>query len=190
MRIELMPGLDNVIRFPAERRVRPTLELLYEIAPDVREVLCVAESFGIAPLECDPCGQADREMAQRLIFEVPDAPEGARQSALAAMRERVVVLAVGACWDAHDAGRAADEARQRLGSSPADGGRFVDVDHCQAQADRLAAEAAEALVRAHVLTERARGGSHAIDLACRGEPWRARSADDDMLWLIDFQAAG
>ncbi len=38
MRVEVLPGMTNVVRFPVERRARPTLELLREIAPDVRVV--------------------------------------------------------------------------------------------------------------------------------------------------------
>ena len=47
MRVELLPGMTNVVRFPVERRARPTLELLRGIAPDVREVLNLAEAFGM-----------------------------------------------------------------------------------------------------------------------------------------------
>jgi len=39
MRIELLPGMTNVVRFPVERRARATLELLRGVAPDVREVV-------------------------------------------------------------------------------------------------------------------------------------------------------
>ena len=49
MRVELLPGMKNVLRFPIERRARPTLDLLREIAPDVREVLNIAEAFGMEP---------------------------------------------------------------------------------------------------------------------------------------------
>jgi len=49
MRVELLPGGKNVLRFPIERRARPTLGLLREIAPDVREVLNIAEAFGMEP---------------------------------------------------------------------------------------------------------------------------------------------
>ncbi len=38
MRIEFMPGMTNVVRFPLEVRVEPSLELLLDIAPDCREV--------------------------------------------------------------------------------------------------------------------------------------------------------
>ena len=47
MRVELLPGLTNVIRFPLERRARPTLDLLREIAPDAREVGSAIEAFGL-----------------------------------------------------------------------------------------------------------------------------------------------
>ena len=46
MRVELLPGMTNVVRFPLEHRARRTLELLRGVAPDVREVLNVAEAFG------------------------------------------------------------------------------------------------------------------------------------------------
>jgi len=47
MSVELLSGMTNVVRFPVERRARPTLELLRGIAPDVREVMNVAEAFGM-----------------------------------------------------------------------------------------------------------------------------------------------
>ena len=47
MNIELLPGLTNVIRFPLEERARPSCELLREIEPDIREVMSVAEAFGL-----------------------------------------------------------------------------------------------------------------------------------------------
>lgn len=34
MRVELLPGMTNVVRFPVERRAQPRLELLRGIAPE------------------------------------------------------------------------------------------------------------------------------------------------------------
>jgi hypothetical protein len=45
MRPDMLPGTPNVVRFPVERRARPTLDLMREIAPDVREVPAIAEVF-------------------------------------------------------------------------------------------------------------------------------------------------
>lgn len=50
MRLELMPIHPNVVRFPLERRVAPSLSLVRQIAPDPREVAVVAEVFGLPPV--------------------------------------------------------------------------------------------------------------------------------------------
>ena len=71
MHIEPLPGQDNVVRFPVERRARPTLELLREIAPDVREVSLVADTFG---LEEPPHGlrhEVDARTAEYVAGQVP-----------------------------------------------------------------------------------------------------------------------
>ncbi|MBV8287543.1 MAG: hypothetical protein JOZ35_11535 [Hyphomicrobiales bacterium] len=47
MRWELMPATRNVVRFPVELMAKPTSDLLRSVAPDVREVSLVAESFGL-----------------------------------------------------------------------------------------------------------------------------------------------
>lgn len=52
MRVEGLPGLNNVAPFLVERRARPMTELLREIAPDAREVLLIAETFDLdVPLD-------------------------------------------------------------------------------------------------------------------------------------------
>jgi hypothetical protein len=44
MRVELMAGTTNVVRFPGELREEPSLELLREIVPDVRTMPALAEA--------------------------------------------------------------------------------------------------------------------------------------------------
>jgi hypothetical protein len=51
MRIEILAGTANVVRFPVERLVRPTLDLMREIAPDVREVLLIATYIRVEEAE-------------------------------------------------------------------------------------------------------------------------------------------
>ena len=46
MRYETMILGSNVIWFPVEMRAKPSIDLLTEIAPDLREVELVAEAFG------------------------------------------------------------------------------------------------------------------------------------------------
>lgn len=63
---------DNVIRFPAERRRPQTLELLLDLAPDAREVVCVAAQFGLEPPEPDIARLADVEMAETILNHASD----------------------------------------------------------------------------------------------------------------------
>lgn len=60
MRIELSPGCSNVIRFPVEERAKPSLDLLRDIVPDLREICLVAEAFGLEEPAFDIRGEADQ----------------------------------------------------------------------------------------------------------------------------------
>ena len=183
MRIELMPGFDNVVRFPVERRARATLELLWDIAPDVREVLYIAESFGLDAPEDDLYDKTDLAFAERIRTAVPAAPESLRQATLSDMRKRLIVAAVEACRTSHDASLAASEARERVLAMETGESWRSDVGYYRDGADRLTCESAECLIRAHELTQKASGGSRAIDLARSGQPWTPRSAQSDADWL-------
>jgi hypothetical protein len=57
MRYETLTLGGNVIRFPVELRAKPSIDLLIDVAPDLREVELIAEAFG---------------------FDAPD-PEGGRR---------------------------------------------------------------------------------------------------------------
>ena len=73
MRIELLPGETNVLRFPVEQRARPTLELLRDLAPDVREVLAVAEAYGLDMPVNDLRDRVDLSTAEHIANQVPAA---------------------------------------------------------------------------------------------------------------------
>lgn len=97
MRLEFMPVHLNVVRFPLERRVPPSLRLLRAIAPDLREVALVAEAFGLPDIRADLRHLADARMAERLAEErLPVEPQ-ARRSALKLIMRPLVVRAVRAC---------------------------------------------------------------------------------------------
>jgi hypothetical protein len=63
MLFELLPGTSNVVRFPVELRERPTLELLYELAPDVRRLPDIVEAFDLEMPAFDLRDQVDADTA-------------------------------------------------------------------------------------------------------------------------------
>lgn len=169
MRIELPPGLTNVIRFPVERRARPTLDLLREIAPDAREVGNVAEAFGLDYPVVGLRDAADAGTAEYIHQHVPSEPGEVRQVALQRVLEPLLTQAVAACRDAHDAAVAAGEAQQQLVQAKTEGGFWIEA--LGQRADELSERAAELLVQAHLCTEEAEGAARAVRIAERGETW-------------------
>ena len=98
MHIEMLPGTANVVRFPVERRARPTLGLLREIAPDLREVLSIAEAFGLETPAPDLRDRVDAATAEYILNQfggVGGPPAGA----LAALLDPVVARAITACCE-------------------------------------------------------------------------------------------
>ena len=161
------------------------LKLLYEIAPDVREVLNVAEAFGLKAPDPDLYNQADLATAETILDQVPCEPGSQRRQVLDDMRQAVITEAVATCRAAQDAGMAANEAHQRLLAAQTARGWHGEVGHLGTQADRLTVEAAEQRLLAHALAQHVLGASRAIDQAQRGESWTPRSTEDDMLWLLE-----
>jgi len=186
VRIELLPGMTNVVRFPVERRARATLELLRGIAPDVREVLSLAEAFGIEPPVPDLRGRADAATADCIATQLPrDTP--ARETLLIELERPVVERAVAACRAAYDASLEASEARQFLLAAQTTG-RFW-IDGLRERAEALTERAAMLLLTAHARAEGAEGVARAVGLARRGGTWVPRSVADDMDMLIAVQLA-
>lgn len=170
MRIELLPGLTNVVRFPVERRARPTLDLLREIAPDPREVGSAIEAFGLDDPTIGLRDAVDANTADHIANHVQDELGERRQADLDALLEPVVQQAVTGCRDAHDAAVAAGEAQQVLLHAQTQGSAWLEP--IEAKAERLTTLAVELLVEAHRQTEEAEGVARAVGIARRGETWK------------------
>ena len=181
MRIELLTGTTNVMRFPVERRARPTLDLLREIEPDVREVLQVAESFQLPLPGAGLRDAVDEEVAEHILNNVRPEPGEARQAELDAILAPIVAKAVQTCREAHDAALAATEAQVVRAQS--EGGYWLQP--LTERADSLTTEAARLLVEAHVRAEEAKGSARAVELAKRSETWTVRSPEANTSWLIE-----
>ena len=182
MHIEPLPGQDNVVRFPVERRVRPTLDLLREIAPDVREVSLVAETFGLEQPRHDLRHQVDARTAEYIADQVPDEPGEARRALLDGLLAPLVAAAVEACRASHDASLAAASMRERQQAAEAVGSFWVAS--LRERTDALTLRAAELLLEAHARCQEAEGAARAVGFARRGEPWRPHDPREVGEWLI------
>ena len=191
MRIEMLPGLTNVIRFPVELRVRPSLGSLREIAPDAREVLAIAEAFGMDAPPHDLRHQVDAETAAHIASYVPAmAPAAEREAVLAGMLDPTVERAMTACRAAHDLAADAATARHTLLDAQIAGGYWLDP--LRERAEALTERAAARLLEAHVRVEQAEGVARAVGLARRGEFWTLRDhrAEEEALFAMADRHAG
>jgi hypothetical protein len=168
MRVELLPGTKNVLRFPIERRARPTLDLLRKIAPDVRAVLNIAEAFGVEPPAHDLRAQVDAATAEHIANQVPTSGPG-RAAMLAELLDPVVAAAVAACRTSHDAWVDATEAQQTL--LRAQSNELFWIEQLSDRTEALTRRAAERLLNAHTRVEAAEGVARAVGIARRGEEW-------------------
>ena len=171
MRVELVPDTTNVVSFPVERRVRPTLELLREIAPDLRVVLSIAEAFDLAVPAPDLRALTDAETAEYILNHVVGAG-GSRHRALDALLDPVVAHAVAACRAAHDLSVDAAEARKTVQHARAALNCWIEP--LQKRAEGLTRKAAELLIEAHARVEQTEGVARAVGIARRGETWTPR----------------
>ena len=181
MHSELVPGTTNVFRFPQERVERPTIDVLRELAPDVRLVLNLAEAFGFEAPDDRLRDQADAETAAYLAAQLPGS--GLERSAmLADLEARAVNEAVTAARAALDAQRVAETARR----AAKQGAERPDVfwgDGLEERAGAVNDRAVLLTLQAHTLAELAEGAARAVGFARRQETWSPRdhAAEDNML---------
>ncbi len=62
--------LSNVVRFPSELRVLPSMALIGALEPDLREVILLADSLGLELPSPDLCDRVDEETARYVAEQV------------------------------------------------------------------------------------------------------------------------
>ncbi len=182
MNIELLPGLTNVVRFPLERRVAPSMELVAAIEPDAREVLRLGEAFFIELPEHDLRARVDAETARTIAEHVLPLAPSERGPALDELLRPVLARAVAACRRADQASKRASEAQEHLLELRTEHGAWSGP--VQRNADGLLQEAAELLILAHRRCQEARGVDRAVGMARRDEDWTLDSTESATEWLI------
>ena len=187
MNIEMLPGLDNVVRFPIEQRLAPSIDVVGEIAPDCREVARVAESFMLEAPDPELFNQVDAETALYIAEHIRPLSPAERGVALTELLNPLVKRAVEACRDMDRVSKQSVQAEQRLHRAQVAGSStlwpLVEA------ADALANRVAELLLLAHARCQEAHGAHRAIGLALRDEPWAPHSMAETTAWLVGAELA-
>ncbi len=183
MKLELLPGTGGVVRFPAERRARPTLALAEELAP--RQDLADAMADEWANGEARPDTLLQAAQAFTMLAEALEFSMGV-EAALAQLRAMNAVQVERACalgWAYRDAEAASEAAAAELKDAQGAGfGGLLDRRHEAVRRGRALWTAAALAARA--ATDAARGAKEALDCHESGEPWRRRTGSDNGLFLI------
>lgn len=187
MAIDGFSHASNVIRFPVETVGRPTLELMRELAPDLRTVEMLATTFGLELPDIDFRDQVDAEAAEYILNNIDAAPGARRSQALDALLEPVVKAAVEAARVSRRAQAHVDEGYHHLARAKREGGYWLPPleERLETQEHRLA----ELMIEAHLRTEEAEGVARAVSRGRRGEVWVPRDTTADMEALLDYEAA-
>ena len=167
MAIAFMPVPSVVVRFPVELRAEPSMDLIRAIEPDAREVLLVAECFGLELPAPDLCDRVDAETSRFIAEQVLPLPRGEQGRALRELLHPAVVAAVEACGLADGTSRRSAAAISDLLRAQALGRHWVAALEERSNARMM--EAAGLLVVAHCRCQEAHGVSRAVGLARRGE---------------------
>ena len=187
MNIEMLPRLDNVLRFPIELRVALSMDVIYEIEPDCREVFRVAESFKLELPDPDLFDQVDSETALYIAKHVLPLACSEQKSVLNALLDPLVRRAVQACREMDRVGVRSVQAEQLLYRAQTEGG--YHLPSLVEAADALGNQAAELLILAYARCREAHGANRAIGMALRNETWRPRSLMETTDWLVEAESA-
>ncbi len=174
------------MRFPVERRARPTLTLAEELAP--RQDLALAMADERAGDEGHPDTLVQAVDAFTTLAETLEFSMGT-EAALAHLRAMNEVQVERACmlgWAYRDAEAAAEQAQLKLRNAKAAGFDGL-LDGLDEQVRRTRSEWTFRALAARAAADAARGAQEALDCFERGEPWRRRTGEEDGLLLFDLK---
>jgi hypothetical protein len=176
MQIEMLPGTDNVIRFPVEMREKPSMRLLHQLRPDARVLFMQAEGLGFELPQHGLRDCTDQATAEHIAGNL-DADGRAPKQFLDELLEPLLQRAVEAARKAVVAAVSAQAARRGAGSVHA-------PDALKERAFEMTEQAVRLGLEAHESCEETIGVERAVRYARKGEPWVSSDQEADMDILI------
>ena len=186
MEIDHLPGTGGVVRFPVERRAKPTLLLAEELAPGSDLAEAMADERAGDEGRPDTLAQAVEaftKLAEALEFSM------GVEASLAHLRAMNAVQVERACtlgWAYRDAEAAVEQAELKLRTAKAasyDG--LLDGMHEEIRRSRAKWTACALAARA--AADAARGAQEALDCFERGEPWRRMTGEENGMFLVEMK---
>jgi hypothetical protein len=173
MQIEMLPGADNVIRFPVEMREKPSMRLLHQLRPDAHILFAQAEGLGFELPRHDLRDRTDQETAEHIAAH-RDADGRVPEQFLDNLLEPLLDRAVAA---------ASATAAQRSAES------VLAPDALRERALEMTELAVRLGLEAHVLCEEMIGVERAVRYGRQGEPWVSRDQEAEMDILMAAELA-
>ncbi len=192
MKFDLIPGTGGIVRFPTERRAKPTLLGLRGLAP--REDLAAAMADERAEMQ-NVCRWAGDDGVPDTMAEAAEAFTGllktlafgmGRDAALAHLRGLVATQVEQAhvlCLEYRDAEAAAEKAEAMLRAAKTSGAEAF-ADRLREQVRRTRTVWTQQALAARAATDAALGAQAALDFHEHGTPWQ-RTGEDNGDWLPD-----
>lgn len=185
MDIDHLPGTGGVVRFPVERRAKPTLMLAEELAPrsDLADAMADERANGEdRPDTLTQTVEAFTALATALEFSMGVDPA---LEHLRAMNEVQVQRACTLGWAYRDAEAAAEKAELQLKNAKSAGfDGLLGGLHEQVRRSRALWTACALAARA--AADAARGAKEALDCHESGEVWRRhRTGDENGEFLLE-----
>ncbi len=186
MEIDHLPGTDGVVRFPVERRAKPTLMLAEELAPrqDLADTMADERANGEGrPDTLVQAVEAFTKLAAALEFSM------GVEASLAHLRAMNAVQVERACtlgWAYRDAEAAAEQDQLKLRTAEAVGYEGL-LDGLHEQVRRSRSKWTACALAARAAADAARGAKEALDCHERGEPWRRMTGEEGGMLLFDLK---
>ena len=169
MTAQLDASITNVVRFPVEKRVQPTLNSLRELVPEREIISKILQKYGLAlPTVCFR-QYADVETAEYIQRNIEVRQGTIRDQMLSGLLDPTVFEAVAAIHEWQHLVRSAEASQRHLSELKADEGRGFGA--LAQQHEVLERQAANLLLKAYVLCEKAEGVARAVNLAREGQIW-------------------